>query len=101
MNYLIEYKPNWAVKEPGAKDMIFININGKLVTGEAGKPLPPDQANELDPDELEAVNSYLFSKLRLKIKSTISGTPKCIKCGALLNIRNGLCYGCRCLENKY
>ncbi len=64
------YKPNWAVNERFAKEMIFLNVNGKLLAAKVGKELESEQKKDLTPEEAKAVNQFLISKERLKIQST-------------------------------
>jgi TATA-box binding protein (TBP) (component of TFIID and TFIIIB) len=59
-----EYFPTWVFNERNADVIIFLNVDGKLVTGEKGKHLEFNQSQDLNNNELTAVNNYLIVKGR-------------------------------------
>lgn len=61
-----EYRPNWALNEKFAEDKVFLNVNGRLLTGIIGKELDVNQAKDIEdiPGALKSVNNYLKSKGR-------------------------------------
>jgi hypothetical protein len=68
-----EYRPNWAINEKFAKDIVFLNVEGKLITGTIGQDLDVEQAKDIKCIEgaIKAVNQFLKSKSHLRIQSTI------------------------------